>query len=143
MSVELLRKLLNSLVILSLALPGLGMRPCCCDRAANLVKPSVLAGASSLAPCCAKRLAAAQAARDAYPALKAKCCCGDLRWSQTVAKTLPTRVDEPQSGVSTAASLAPKVMVATGNPVVDTRNSGDRATIPRDVSPIALCRWQI
>ena len=143
MSVELLRKLLNVLVILSLAVPGLGMRACCCSRAANYVNSSVSRNASTLPPCCAKRLAAAQAARDSQPALKSKCCCGDVRWSHVVAKALPTRVDESQFSGSLSANFLPATIRNISPVWVTGREDLPLSSAPPDERRVRLCRWQI
>lgn len=139
MSVVLLRKLLNVLLILTLAVPAAGFRQCCCARATASAKSAAKA-ASALPPCCAKRLAA-QTAPESSPTVKPKCCCGDILWSQTAAKIIPARVDDSRYGYDMTLVICPDQTLVSAPVLPICAESGIPRAVPPDISCVRLCRW--
>src|SRR5262245_3891703 len=86
------RKSLVGLLLVALAWPAWTPHVCACAARIEANRQKALAASQPLRPCCAQRQQA-QSERDAStPAVRAKCCCDEIRWNQSVAKITSPRV---------------------------------------------------
>jgi hypothetical protein len=136
-----LRQSLLGLLSLMLVLPASMLHVCRCTRHAPSAIATTIAK-SEMRPCCAKRAAAAERAPDSTsPKVTAKCCCDELRWSQTITQTPPSR-----AAISLAWSAAPAMNFVGAEQKSDWNSFRQASTedlAPDDPVRISLGRWQV
>lgn len=139
----LVQRMMHRLLILTLVLPTCSGHVCRCSSRPNVSGQS--ASAQSPLPeraCCAKRLAA-KTSSSQKPGVKSRCCCDEIRWSQSVAKITADAgpkalfADEPAFDDAAAVTQcqAAECFRAAELPVV-------RAG-PGDSALVWNCRWQV
>jgi hypothetical protein len=143
---RILHQTLIGLTVLSLAMPAWTAHVCGCAQRAELALRAAKAEspvAAPLRPCCAKRLAAEKTKASPQPGLKAKCCCDDVRWSQSIAKISVPRPVGPLFDLNTAvcepvAADVETVFSAAMTDAFRTVRAG-----PLEPVRIRHCRWQV
>jgi hypothetical protein len=143
MFVRILRYALTGLLMLSLALPAWALHVCSCGHRTSASRKSTSSASVPLRPCCAKKLA--QRTPQSSPVgLRAKCCCDEVRWNQTVAKVTSPRQHNSISELAAVVCLETVPLMSPAS-----RASADstpwhvlRAS-PQTAAQILLCRWQV
>lgn len=143
MFVRILRQALTGLLMLSLALPAWAMHVCACGHRSEANRKS---GASTVsAPirsCCAKKLAL-KTPPSSPVGLKAKCCCDEVRWNQTVAKMTSPRQHHSISELAAVVCLETVPVISTASPASADSTPWRMLRIgPQADVQILLCRWQ-
>lgn len=144
MFVRILRQALTGLLMLSLALPAWAMHVCACGHRSEASRKSGPSSVSTpLRSCCAKKLAL-KTPPSSPVSLKAKCCCDEVRWNQTIAKTTSPRQHNSISELSGVVCLetVPVLPAASVLSPDSTAWSTSRAG-PQTAAQIVLCRWQV
>jgi hypothetical protein len=125
-------------LILAVALPGWNGHVCRCAS-----RHQKAASAAPLRPCCAKRLAQSGKSSEGTE-IQSRCCCDQVRWSQTVVKIVPAREFDPLP----AWESMPEALATDPSPIrfpaaVRTASPCAWPSSPGSSARIALCRWQI
>jgi hypothetical protein len=137
------RKLLVGLLLVALAWPVWTPHVCACAARIEANRQRTLAAPQPVRPCCAQRQQS-QSERDAStPAVRAKCCCDEIRWNQSVAKITSPRV------TGELKKPAPITFVLPMDAAVV--SAAEEADVFRGIAPagsmaplrIQLCRWQV
>lgn len=140
-----LRNVVYGLLIATLAAPACGWHVCRCEHpAANVLRSPTADSAAPLRPCCAKRLAAKTAQQTAAPhGIKARCCCDEIRWNQSVAKITVDRGPEAMFPSELAFGDAVQAVVL---PAPERFSSAALPPLRAGPSASVLlwnCRWQV
>src|SRR5689334_3008071 len=138
MIVRVLRSTLAGLLMLSLALPAWALHVCACSQRLEASRKS----AAPLRPCCAKKLAL-KTPKASPVGIRAKCCCDEMRWNQTVAKVTSPRQPQPVTELAAVEmDAAPLSSTASSDGTGSATWCVVRAG-PLAEAQILLCRWQV
>lgn len=137
------RKTLVGLLLVALAWPAWTPHVCACAARIEAARQKTLAASQPLRPCCAQRMQA-QSERDAStPAVRAKCCCDEIRWNQSVAKmTSPRLASLLKDSVPAAFDIPAVAATATSAEEADFHHGIVHAG-PSAPVRIQFCRWQV
>lgn len=150
MAVRVLRRCFVALMMMMLAAPAWTVHVCSCAhrvvKSGNSAAQEAGTNSAPLRACCAQRLAGKSAppsSKSSQPGLKAKCCCGDIRWNVSAAKIpLPRAEDKTSELASVACDDLPAISTSAVSVEGGTSCQSVRAG-PIAALHIVLCRAQV
>jgi hypothetical protein len=136
------RKWLVGMLLVALAFPAWTPHVCGCATRFNANRQRAVAATKKVRPCCAQK----QMARPRTPPqseVRAKCCCDEVRWNESVAKMSSPRFAGLLTTSAFVASDVPSAVSATVAPLEEACGWCIVRAGPMAPMQVVFCRWQV